>query len=223
MKVLLFGTTGMVGQSALRACLADPGVTEVLSVGRTPSQEQHTKFRELIARDLFDLGAIESELAGFDACFFCLGVSSAGMSESDYRRVTYELTLSIAKRVLEHSPDCTFIYVSGEGTDAHGRAMWARVKGETERALLQLPFKAAFMFRPGFIQPEHGVRSKTRLYQLAYTLTAPLFPLIERLAAAHVTTSDRVGRAMLEAVRHGAPRPCLENTDINTLAELATN
>src|SRR5262245_28044943 len=144
MKVLLFGATGMVGQGALRECLSDPDVERVLVVGRTPLAAQHAKLREVAHQDLFDLASIEHELSGYDACLFCLGVSSAGMKEADYTRVTYDLTLGIAKTLVERNPGMTFIYVSGAGTDGTGRgkSMWARVKGRTENALSELPFRA---------------------------------------------------------------------------------
>jgi uncharacterized protein YbjT (DUF2867 family) len=218
MQVILFGTTGMVGQSALRACLQDPEVTRVLSIGRTASNLEHPKLRELLQPDLFDLSSIADQLSGYDACLFCLGVSAAGMSAADYRRITYDLTLSIARTLLERSPALTFIYVSGAGTDPAGRATWARVKGETEQALLGLGFKAAYMFRPGFIQPLHGERSKTPLYHAIYTVLAPLYPLISRIAGPYVATSDQVARAMLAAAKRGAATPVLENTAIVALA-----
>jgi uncharacterized protein YbjT (DUF2867 family) len=170
--------------------------------------------------DLFDLTPIAGELTNLDACFFCLGVSAAGMSEADYRHLTYDLTLSIARTLVERSPAMTFVYVSGSGTDAseRGRMMWARVKGATENALLALPFKAAYMFRPGFIQPLHGITSKTALYRAIYVVTSPLYPLLKLLAGNAITTTEAVGKAMLRVAREGAPRRWLENRDINALA-----
>ncbi|SDC34934.1 NAD(P)H-binding [Variovorax sp. CF079] len=219
MNVLLFGATGMVGQGVLRECLLDAGVSRVLSVGRSTTGQTHPKLRELIVADLFDLSAVREQLAGFDACFFCLGVSSAGMSEEAYRHVTYELTLAAAKVLVRLNPQMTFVYVSGAGTDSseRGSSMWARVKGATENALMRLPFKAAYMFRPGFIQPLHGVRSKVALYRWIYVLARPIFGLIKRLAPRHVTTSEQVGRAMLVVARRGAPTPLVETADINAL------
>jgi len=219
-RVILFGATGMVGQGVLRECLFDARVTAVLSVGRTKLEQTHEKLTDLVVKDLFDLSAVEAQLAGADACFFCLGVSSAGLSEEAYTRITYELTLSAAKTLSRLNPQMTFIYVSGAGTDSseQGRSMWARVKGRTENALLQLPFGAAWMFRPGLIQPLHGIRSKTSLYRAAYAVTSPLFPLLDKLAPKVVTTTERVGKAMLEAAEHGAPTRFLENADINALA-----
>jgi uncharacterized protein YbjT (DUF2867 family) len=220
MKVILFGTSGMVGQGVLRECLRDPGVERVLSVARTAGAEQHEKLREIVHANFFDFTAIEPELAGYDACFFCLGVSSAGMSEKDYRRVTWDITMAAAEALVRRSPAMTFIYVSGAGTDSteRGRSMWARVKGETENALLKLPFRAKVMFRPGIIQPLHGIKSKTRLYRALYAVATPLYPVLRAISPRFVTTSENVGRAMLRVARSGAPKPVLENADINALA-----
>src|SRR5204863_5923892 len=178
MNVILFGATGMVGQGVLRECLVDPDVEQLLSIVREPSGRSEPKLRELVHRDFFDFSPIENDLAGYDACFFCLGVSSAGMKEADYRRVTYDITLAAARVLARLNPNMTFIYVSGTGTDSSekGRSMWARVKGKTENDLLRLPFKAAYMFRPAAIVPLHGIRSKTKLYQAFYTALGPLLP-----------------------------------------------
>lgn len=220
MKVILFGATGMVGQGVLRECLLDDGVEQVLAMGRSATGQQHAKLREAVHKDLLDYSAIEGTLSGYDACFFCLGVSSAGMSEQDYTRVTYDLTLAAARVLARLNPDMTFIYVSGTGTDSseQGRSMWARVKGRTENALFGLPFKAKYMFRPGYIQPMHGIVSKTRLYRLGYAVMGPLYPVMKALFPKYVTTTEQVGRAMLRVAREGAPRTVLENSDINALA-----
>ncbi|HSQ62815.1 MAG TPA: NAD(P)H-binding protein [Polyangiaceae bacterium] len=217
MKVVLFGATGMVGQGVLRECLLDPDVEVVLTVGRSATGKHHEKLRELVHADLFDLSPVEDQLAGYDACFFCLGVSSAGMSEADYRHLTYDLTLAAARTLAAKNPAMTFVYVSGAGTDATGRSMWARVKGETENALLALPFKAAFMFRPGGILPVHGERSRTRLYRIVYAIMGPLHPLWKALIPNAITTSERLGKAMLAVAKHGAPKPILETRDINAI------
>ncbi len=217
MNVLLFGATGMVGQGVLRECLLDSEVESVLAVGRAATGQKHDKLREIVHEDLFDLRSIDGELRGFDACFLCLGVSSAGMSEEDYRRVTKDLTLTIARTLAPKNPAMTFVYVSGAGTNAEGRSMWARVKGETENALLDLPFKAAFMFRPGGILPMHGVRSRTRLYRIVYAVMTPLYPLFKLLLPNAITTSERLGRAMLVVAKRGAPKAILETKDINEL------
>ncbi|TMR89172.1 NAD(P)H-binding protein [Nonomuraea basaltis] len=216
MKVILFGATGMVGRGVLRECLLDDRVTAVLAVGRAPTGIEHGKLREITHGDLLDLTPIEEELAGYDACFFCLGVSSAGMSEKDYRRITYDYTMSVANTLARLSPDSTFVYVSGVGTDAQGRAMWARVKGATENALLALPLQA-YMFRPGYIQPMHGITSRTRLYRLAYVVVRPLYPVLRRLFPSAVTTTERIGQAMITVAERGAPKRILGPSDINAL------
>jgi uncharacterized protein YbjT (DUF2867 family) len=220
MRVMIFGATGMVGQGVLRECLLDDGVEAVLSIGRAATGRTHAKLREIVHADLYDLSSIAGELAGWDACFFCLGVSSAGMSEADYRRVTYDLTLSVARTLLERDPGMTFVYVSGASTDSteKGRVMWARVKGKTENDLLALPFKASIMFRPGIIQPLHGVRSKTGVYRAAYAVLSPLFPVVKAMAPGLVTTSEALGRAMIRAARDGVDERVLETTDINRIA-----
>ena len=217
MNIVLFGATGMVGQGVLRECLLDPDVEAVLSVGRNATPQRHERLRQIVHADLFDLSAIESELSGFDACFFCLGVSSAGMTEDDYRRVTYGLTISVARSLAKLNPQMTFIYVSGMGTDStgHGRTMWARVKGEAENALLRLPFKAAYMFRPALIVPLHGIKSKTRLYRILYAAMGPALPWLYAVAPKYVTTTEQVARAMLAVAKRGAPVSILENSDIN--------
>lgn len=219
MKVLLFGATGMVGQGVLRECLIDPSVERVVTVSRRPTDDKHPKLAELVFPDLSTLAPLEPQLGGFDACFFCLGVSALGMSEAEYTRLTYDLTMGIARTLLRTSPSLTFIYVSGAGTDTseRGRAMWARVKGRTENALLSLPFKAAYMFRPALIVPLHGIRSSTRWYNAAYFVIKPLVPLLERVAPTTVTTTERVGRAMLAVARSGYSTHILEMADINRL------
>lgn len=218
-KVILFGASGMVGQGVLRECLLDADVERVLSIVRAPTGKGAPKLRELVHKDFFDFSGIESDFLGYDACFFCLGVSSAGMKEADYRRVTYDITLAAARVLAGLNPAMTFIYVSGLGTDSseRGRTMWARVKGKTENDLLRLPFKAADMFRPGGIVPLHGVRSKTRLYQGLLTVFGPLMPLLYRLFPQYVTTTEQMGRAMLKAAKQGAPKAILETADINKM------
>ena len=179
MKVILLGATGMVGQGVLRECLLGPEVESLLTIGRTGTAQQHEKLHEIVLNDLSDLSSIEGRLAGYDACFFCLGVSSVGMKEEAYRRVTYDLTISVATTLAQLNPTMTFIYVSGAGTDRaeHGRSMSARVKGKTENALLRMPFKAVYIFRPGYIQPLHGIRTKTKWYGAMYAIMGPLYRL----------------------------------------------
>ena len=219
MNVILFGATGMVGQGVLRECLLDARVQRVLCVGRHPVGQQHPKLHECVLADLFALSAIEAQLQGYDACFFCIGVSSFGMNEETYRRLTYDLTLSVGQTLAHVNPAMVFVYVSGAGTDSseRGTSMWARVKGATENALLRLPFKAAYMFRPGAIVPLHGIRSKTRMYRVAYALMRPFWrPL--RLAFPHaITTSEQVARAMLYCAHSGTSKRVLHSADINAL------
>jgi uncharacterized protein YbjT (DUF2867 family) len=216
MNVILFGATGMVGQGVLRECLLAPDVQHVLSIVRSPTGQQHAKLRELVPDDFFDLSSIEPELSGYDACFFTLGVSSAGMEEGQYHHLTYDLTLAAAQPLARLNPGMTFIYVSGAGTDSteSGRSMWARVKGKTENALLRLPFKAAYMFRPGAIQPLHGITSKTKSYRILYAITKPILPLLKAIFPRHIATTEQVGRAMLNVARNGFPKPILEAGDV---------
>ena len=220
MNILLFGATGMIGHGVLLECLRDDDVSRVLVLGRQSTGLSHSKLREVVQPDVTRLVSVEDLLANIDACFFCLGVSSLGMAEEDYTRLTYDLTLEVAGTLVQRNPNMTFVYVSGTGTDstAAGRLMWARVKGRTENALLALPFRAAYMFRPGFVQPIGGVRSKTAWVQAAYTLTAPFAPLLKRLAPGSIATSQEMGRAMLAVAKHGFEKRVLENRDITRAA-----
>jgi uncharacterized protein YbjT (DUF2867 family) len=219
MKVILFGATGMVGQGVLRECLLDADVESVLAVGRSPTGQRHAKLREIIHQNFLDYSAIQSELGGYDACFFCLGVSSVGMDEERYRHLTYDVTLAAAKTLATRNPGMAFVYVTGRGTDSseQGGLMWARVKGKTENDLLKLPFKAAYMFRPAGIQPLHGIRSKTAWVQGIYAAAAPLLSLLNRVAPKYMTTTEQVGRAMIKVARNGYPKPVLESDDINRI------
>lgn len=219
MNVLLFGATGMVGQSVLRECLSDPGVRAVVAVGRSASEQRHQKIRDVVSPDLTDLSRLESQLKGFDACFFCLGISAVGMTEEGYSRVTYDLTLSVARTVGRLNPGITFIYVSGQGTDSteRGRVMWARVKGRTENALLALPFRT-YMFRPGMIIPLHGIRSRTGWYNAIYAVATPLYPVLRRFFPSSVTTTEQIGKAMIGVARSGSAKRVLETPDINSVS-----
>jgi uncharacterized protein YbjT (DUF2867 family) len=207
----------MVGQGVLRECLLDPDVESVLAIVRNPSLPEQDKLHEIVHQDVSDLSAIEGRLSGYDACFFCLGVSVAGMKEEAYRQVTCDLTLSVARTLAKLNPTMTFIYVSGAGTDSteHGRLMWARVKGKTENALLQMRFKAVYLFRPAYIQPLYGARTKTAWYGAFYAVVRPFYPLLKALFPNYVTTTECIGRAMLKATKRGFPNPVLENRDIN--------
>jgi uncharacterized protein YbjT (DUF2867 family) len=219
MKVVLFGATGMVGQGVLRECLIDPRVETVLVVGRSPTGQRQAKLHEIIHDDFLDFSRLEPQLTGYEACFFCLGVSSIGMDEARYRRLTYDITMAAATTLAKLNPQMVFVYVSGQGTDSteRGRLMWARVKGKTENDLLKLPFKAAYMFRPAGIQPLHGIRSKTAWIQAIYVASAPLLSLLNRVAPKFMTTTEQVGRAMIRVARDGYRPPVLESWDINRL------
>jgi uncharacterized protein YbjT (DUF2867 family) len=219
MKVMLFGASGMVGQGVLRESLLDPQVTGVLSVSRSPLGQSDPKLRELVVPDVGQLAGVEPQLGGYDACFWCLGASSAGRSEADYRHVTYDLTVAAAATLARLNPSMTFVYVSGAGTDSseHGRSMWARVKGQTENAVSRLPFKATYLFRPGIIRPMHGIRSKTRSYRVGYALLRPFLFLVRLVAPDSMTCTERVGRAMLKVAREGAGRRIVSTHDINAL------
>ena len=219
MNVILFGATGMVGQGVLRECLLDPDVQSVRCVGRSATGQHHPKLTDIVHSDLLDLAPIERELSGCDACFFCLGIASAGMPEADYRRVTFGITIAAATTLVRLNPNMAFVYVSGAGADSseRGRIMWARVRGETENALLRLPFRTVAVIRPAGIIPLHGITSRTLLYRVGYSVTRPFWPLLYRAFPQFVTTTERLARGMLQIAKQGAPKPILEARDINTL------
>lgn len=210
MKVIIFGATGMVGQGALRESLLAPDVEQVLAVGRTPVAVRHPKLRQLRHADLADLSTVRDELAGYDACFYCLGASAVGLDEAAYTRINQDFPVAAARTLAELNPETTFVYVSGAGTDPQSRAMWARVKGRTEQEVLRL-LPRGYAVRPGFIQPTYGATSKTGFYRALYTVTTPLYPLLRRLLPAHLITTDELGRAMLTAARTGYPERILDN------------
>jgi uncharacterized protein YbjT (DUF2867 family) len=217
MKVLIFGATGMVGQGALRECLKDDGVERVVTVGRTATGIRDAKLQEIVHRDMLSYSGMEESLKGYDACFFCLGVTSAGMNELAYDRVTYGFAVAAAEMLSHVNPQMKFIYVSGSGTDSSetGRVMWARVKGRTENALLRLPLDA-YMFRPGFIEPLDGIRSKTASYRLFYALGKPFLPVLRRVLPNQVLSTREIGQAMLNVARHGFEKRVLETPDIRS-------
>ena len=219
MNVILFGASGMIGQCVLRECLLAPNVEAILSVGRTPLLQKHAKLKELIVPDLANLSVYEGELAGFDACFYSLGASAAGLNEDAYRKINYDLPIAAATLLSKLNPQMTFIYVSGRGADSSekGRGMWARVKGATENALLRLPFKAAYMFRLGAVLPMHGIKSKTPLYNFFYALGAPLMFLLRKFSPKNVQTTEEVGKAVVVVAQSGTAKPILESSDIHEL------
>ena len=215
MRILLFGATGMVGQGVLRECLLDAEVTQVQTIGRTATGQTHPKLKELVHADLFNYEAIKAELTGFDACFFCLGTPSFRKSEADYRRITHDLTMEAARTLSKLNPRMTFIYVSGDGADTSetGPVMWARIRGRTENALQLLNFNAVYIFRLGIIQPLHGIKSKTFLYRVFYSLAKPVLPLLRKKYPNVISTTEQIGRAMLHVAKRGADRPLLKSQD----------
>jgi len=220
MNVILFGGTGMVGQGVLRECVEDGGVERIVLVVRKPTGVASPKVVELVHEDFFDWSGVEEQFAGFDACFFCLGVSSVGMKEAEYRRTTYDLTLSVAKMLERVGSVKTFEYISGANTNADGRQMWARVKGETENALMAMSFAQVYCFRPGYIQPLHGVRSKVGWYNGIYAGLSWAYPMLRRVAPKFVTSTEELGRAMIAVARNGYPKRVVEMADIHAAAGL---
>ncbi len=215
-RAIIFGATGMVGEGVLHDCLKSPQVESVLVVGRRACEVTHEKLAELFHKDFFDYSALEAKLKGYNACFFCLGVSSIGMKEEEYSRLTFDLTLAAASTLSRLNPDMTFCYVSGTGTDTSetGKMMWARVKGKTENNLLKLAFKAAYMFRPGFIRPIKGMKRTMRFS----AVLSPVYPALKLLFPGSVCTLEDLGRAMIHAAEKGYPKKILENRDIADLA-----
>jgi uncharacterized protein YbjT (DUF2867 family) len=210
----------MVGQGVLRECLLDPRVAEVVTVVRAPAGKHDAKLTEIVLPDMFGITGVADRFVGFDACFFCLGVSSVGMSETDYTRTTFDLTIAVARVLAPFNPAMTFVYVTGSGTSRDSRQMWSRVKARTEDALATLPFKAAYFFRPGFIQPLHGVVSRTRWYMAVYAVIRPLSPLLVRRFPKLATTTERLGQAMINVAVAGYPTPVLESADINAASTI---
>ena len=220
MKVIVTGTTGMVGEGVLLECLANPEVTEVLSVSRKPIGIKHPKLKEYIVSDFFTLKENDETLKGYDACFFCAGVSSVGMKETEYTRITYDTTLAFAKAV-GPKPQMTFAFISGAGTDSSqkGRLMWARVKGKTENDLMKLPFKQVFAFRPGAMKYTEGQKYVSRMNKVL----SWLYPAFKTLFPNTANTVKQLGQAMLYAAQNGYERQILEVSDIKVLAERASN
>jgi uncharacterized protein YbjT (DUF2867 family) len=218
-KAVLFGSTGMIGQGVLRECLSNSEVESVLVINRHTTKLNHPKLKEIIHTDLFDLSKLSTELSGYNTCFFCLGVSSAGLSEKDYHHITFDLTLYVAETLLARNTNLTFCYISGAQTDSteKGKVMWARVKGKTENALLAMPFANAYIFRPGYIQPLHGIKSKTLLYNVLYTVFKPFYFVLKH-AKNYVTNTEILGKAMINAVATNySEKKILESIDINMI------
>jgi len=220
-KAIITGSTGMVGKGVLLECLDSPKVESVLVVNRKAVGIQHPKLKEIIHADFYDLNAIKKQMQGYNACYFCLGVSAFRMSEADYTKVTHDLTLHFAETVLRINPEMIFTYVTGVGTDSSekSRTMWARVKGKTENDLLAMPFKAAYMFRPGFIQPMKGIQSATKLYNAIYVVFKPLYPLLKAIAPNAITSTVQMGQAMINVTTEGYRSKILHSREINELAQ----
>lgn len=218
MKILLTGSTGMVGRSVLNECLESDTVSEIVLINRKSLNLKHPKVREILLPDFSDIENIKNELPAFDACFYCMGVSALGLNEEKYSQITYENTKAFADVMYDINPQMVFNYVSGTGTDSteQGSIMWARIKGKTENMVFNKGFKDAYAFRPGVIIPEKGVKSSTNWYNIFYVLTKPLFPIIKRMNS--VTTSSKIGQAMINTVLHPQNIKILENRDINQLA-----
>jgi len=219
-KVILFGSTGMLGQAVLRECLENKEVEYILAINRKSFSISHPKLKEIVQKDLFDLSGLTAEMTGYNTCLFCLGISSAGMKEADYHKITYDLTLKTAKTLLEINKDMTFCYISGTGTDSSekGKMMWARVKGKTENDLLAMPFKKAYMFRPAFIQPMKGIRSRTKSYNMIYAIFKPFYFILKHYEG-FVTNTETFGKAMILTVLNGYEKNILESRDINKIVK----
>lgn len=219
-SVIITGATGMVGKGVLLECLDHTEIKEVLVIGRNTVGIKHPKLKELIHQDFTDFTAVSNQLTGYDACFFCLGVSAAGLKEEQYKRITYDFTLTLAKTLFAINPEMTFNYVSGVGTDSteKGRMMWARVKGKTENDLLKMGFRQAFMFRPGMIIPLRGIKSATKSYQFMYDYFMWLVKIVKKVSPNSVVTTTQIGEAMINSVQKGYNKKVLEPKDIIILS-----
>ena len=218
-KVIITGSTGMVGKGVLLECLDSPKIEKVLVINRSSVQIEHPKLKEILLNDFTQVASIAEALKGYDACFFCMGVSAVGMNEKTYTAITYDVARSFADVLYGSNPEMTFNYVSGSGTDSteQGRSMWARVKGRTENYILKKGFKNAYAFRPGMIIPERGIRSRTGWYNGIYMIMRPFFGLLKR--SKNITTTTKIGLAMINSLEHVPNLNHLENQDINKLAE----
>jgi uncharacterized protein YbjT (DUF2867 family) len=215
-RVIITGASGMVGEGVLHECLLSPDVEKVLVVGRRSCGVQHTKLTEIVHKDFFDLSSIESQLAGYNACFFCLGVSSVGMKKEDYEKMTYDLTMNFARTLANVNSEMSFCYISGAGTDSteKGRSHWARVKGKTENDLQKFGFKQTFLFRPGILKPTPGLKNTLGFYKWA----GWLIPVIGLFSPNLITSLAELGKAMIHAVKNGYSKNIIEVQDIKTLA-----
>ncbi|MCB0805188.1 MAG: NAD-dependent epimerase/dehydratase family protein [Bacteroidales bacterium] len=219
-KVIITGATGMVGKGVMLECLDHEAISEVLVIGRNPVETDHPKLKQLIHKDFSDFSGVKDRLKGFDGCFFCMGISAAGLNEEEYRKITYDYTLSLATVLLDQNPQMTFTYVSGQGTDSteNGRMMWARVKGKTENDLLNLGFRDAYMFRPGAIIPLRGIKSRTKAYQFMYDYFMWLVKLIKAISPNSVVNTTQIGLAMIHVLLKGYEKKILVPKDILILS-----
>ena len=216
LNVIVTGATGMVGEGVLHICLDHPDVESILVLGRRSCGVSHPKLKELVVNDLYDLSSVKEQLKGYNACFFCLGTTSVGKSEEEYRKITYDLTMNTARTLAPINPAMTLCYVSGLGTDGteKGKIMWARVKGKTENDLAALPFKAVFNFRPGGIRPIKGMKNTLMLVKMLN----PLFPLLQILFPKSVVSLEDIGRSMINVSLNGYSKTVLECEDITASA-----
>ncbi len=215
-KAIIFGSTGMLGQGLLRECLESSKVESVLIVNRNSNQQKHPKLKEIICKDLFDLSAYKNEFAQYDTCFYCIGISTVGLSEAEYTKITYDLTISIANTVIEANKDFTFIFISGGGANINSSMVWARVKAKAENALLAMPFQKAFVFRPGFIQPLHGIKSRTKMYNFFYAIFQPIYFILKNFKGLF-TDTETLGKAMINVAITGNEKLIIESGEINGL------
>lgn len=219
MKIILYGASGQIGAGALLECLDDDGVEQVLAVVRRPTGRSHPKLQELVLEDFTDYTGLEERLTGYDACIFALGISAAGMTEADYRRITVDFAVAAGEVLLERNPELRMVFISGSGTDPNGRQMWARVKGEAENALLAMSFKSAHMLRPAGIFPRKGIVSRTRSYRIMYAAMGWAYPIFKAVIPDMATTTDQLGRALIAIARDGHPKSILEGADINAVCD----
>lgn len=220
-KVIITGATGMVGKGVLLECLDHESIDEVLVIGRNTVDVDHKKLKQLVHKDFSDFTTVKDKLEGYNGCFYCLGISAAGLSEDQYKKITYDYTMALAKTLFDNNPDMTFNYVSGQGTDSSekGRVMWARVKGKTENDILKLGFKQAFAFRPGMIIPLKGIKSRTKSYQFLYDYFMWLVQSVKVISPNSVVNTTQIGLAMINTMLNGYEKKILRPKDIIILSE----
>ncbi|MBK8805561.1 MAG: NAD-dependent epimerase/dehydratase family protein [Bacteroidales bacterium] len=220
-KVVIFGASGMIGQAVLNECIKNDTVSKILLISRQKTNIANSKIEEIIHTDMFNLTPIATALSGFNVCYNCIGISSVGMDEKTFTRYTFDLTTHIAQTMLQNNPESYFTYISGQGTDSSekGRVMWARVKGRTENALIKMPFKAVYIFRPGYIQPLNGIKSRTKLYNALYFFTKPLYFILKHFEK-QITDTNRTAKSFINCIKYNESKNILEIEDINRLGIL---